>query len=74
MKRQFLLLTTVAAATIGLGAFERPTLKEVHAQRAEGRVLNTPVQMRSTNDATPLKVIRQNTQVTLRGTGFNNSP
>ncbi|MDE5876239.1 MAG: hypothetical protein K2H47_01880 [Muribaculaceae bacterium] len=74
MKRQFLLLTTVAAATIGLGAFERPTLKEVHAQRAEGRVLNTPVQMRSANDATPLTAIRQNTRVTLRGNGFNNSP
>lgn len=74
MKRSFLLLTTVAAATLTLGAFERPTLKEAHNMRAEGKALRMPVQMRPADSSHPLTVSRQNQHVSLAKAGLNKSP
>lgn len=74
MKRQFLLLTVLAAATIGLWAFERPTLKEVRAKGTEGKVLNTQIQMRSADNAIPFKGLSQNKSVTIAKAALDKSP
>ncbi len=74
MKRQSLLLATLAVSTIGVGAIERQNPKEATTERTEGKVLNTPVQMRSVNEAIPLTAIRQDTRVMHPGAGLNKSP
>lgn len=73
MKRKTLLLTVVAAATLTLGAFERPTLKEVQVMRGRGKSLRMPVQMRPVDNAIPLTGLSQNKSVRLSKAGLNKS-